>query len=87
MLYQAGAKSVTILPFGVTQHKVTTTIRKTVKDANDDIYQLRLNHVTGEPFWVSNRVITKNFIKYVIIIFLNNISYRRFFIGCFITRG
>ncbi len=53
MLYQAGAKSVTILPFGVTQHKVTTTIRKPVKDANDDIYQLRLNHVTGEPFWVS----------------------------------
>lgn len=53
MLYKAGAKSVTILPFGVTQYNVTTTIRKPVKDANDDIYQLRLNHVTGEPFWVS----------------------------------
>ncbi|MDQ0257853.1 hypothetical protein J2S74_005316 [Evansella vedderi] len=53
MLYQAGAKSVTILPFGVTQHKVTTNIRKPVLGSGGDIYNLRLNNQTGEPFWVS----------------------------------
>ena len=53
ILYQAGAKSVTILPFGVTQHKVTTNIRNPVKDSNGVMYKLRLNNNTGEPFWVS----------------------------------
>lgn len=53
MLYQAGAKSVTILPFGVTQHKVTTNIRNPVRDSNGQTYRLRINDKTGEPFWVS----------------------------------
>jgi predicted amidophosphoribosyltransferase len=54
ILYQAGAKSVTILPFGITQQKVTTSIRNPVRDINGEVYKLRLNNNSGEPFWVSS---------------------------------
>ncbi len=54
MLYQAGAKSVTILPFAVTQHKVTTTIRNPVRDVESQDYILKLNNENGEPYWQSS---------------------------------